>query len=495
MAKITEITSMCKEGRLAEAYAAACQEMTLNPENIWSQRAMFWVLYYSARADIAGNNLQNALSRLDEIDNLSFIKTESDEIVSNSLLRLLSEIVKCCSDDRFDIMDKVFAIAGHYTFAPSKEYSYFLKECCKKKGWDNLVAFVEWWQLDNLLPEDYQKYKTYKGREVISTAESVAIAYSKALLKLNDKQKIRDFVPRLERLAQEHKDMMYPGYYCAKLMLALSADTEQMLDGLIDFIRARRSEFWVWQFISEIYSGNEGMWLACLLRASHCKTEEKFLCKVRLELMSYYLTKNDFARAKFQLSKVIESRKAEGWKLNAEIISYVTSSWYRDCEADSSDPIDYRLPTDSILNRGANESIAVVTNVDCNTKRAFIVYAKEKTTAVKFKEVGFVPKQGDLLCVKWVENGGKGIKILAAKRVDIASLKPLSYVKKIEGKVLRTEGKDFAFIRAEGGNCYVGPDKVKKYALENKEEVNALAAWTYNKKKDTWNWMCIKIEK
>ena len=85
MARITEITSMCKEGKLAEAYAAACQDMNTMPDNIWSQRAMFWALYYSAKADIAGNNLQNALSRLDEILNLSLIRTESDQIILNNV--------------------------------------------------------------------------------------------------------------------------------------------------------------------------------------------------------------------------------------------------------------------------------------------------------------------------------------------------------------------------------------------------------------------------
>ena len=44
MARITEITSMCKEGKLAEAYAAACQDMNTMPDNIWSQRAMYWAV-------------------------------------------------------------------------------------------------------------------------------------------------------------------------------------------------------------------------------------------------------------------------------------------------------------------------------------------------------------------------------------------------------------------------------------------------------------------
>ena len=80
--------------------------------------------------------------------------------------------------------------------------------------------------------------------------------------------------------------------------------------------------------------------------------------------------------------------------------------------------------------------------------------------------------------------------MLAVEKVDVASFESVSYIKKINGKVLRGEGQNFAFVRAEGGNCYVAPDNVKKYALENKEQVSAVAALTYNKKKDD---QCRKI--
>ena len=495
MSSIKEIISICKEGRTEEAYSLAQQDLDYSPDNIWAQRAMFWALYYSAKADIARNNTQSALSRLDQILNLSLIGIENDEVFSNTLLRLLSEIAKGCPADRFDIMDSIFAFVQHFSFAPSREYSFFLKECCKMKGWDNLVAFIEWWRLDNLLPEDYQKYRTDKGKEIMSIAESVFIAYSKALLKLNDKQKIRDFLPRLEHLAQEHRrDMMYPGYYCAKLMFALGSNIEQILGTSIDFIRTKRSEFWLWQSLSEMFINDEGMWLACILRASHCNTEEKFLVNVRLRLMRFYLTKNDFPRAKYQLTKIIECKKDNNWNLGYEITTILNSQWYNVYPEDKSDPIDYLLPTDGILLRGANESIAVVANVDRNAKKAYIIYAKEKTTAMKFKEAGFTPKQGDLLKVKWVADNNGRIRILSATLLDDASLQPTSYFKRIEGETLRRDGQNYAFIKTIEGNYFVAPEIVKKYSLENGTVIKALAVLNYNKKKDVWNWICIKIE-
>ena len=69
MSSIKEIISICKEGRTEEAYSLAQQDLDYSPDNIWAQRAMFWALYYSTKADIARNNTQSALSRLDQILN------------------------------------------------------------------------------------------------------------------------------------------------------------------------------------------------------------------------------------------------------------------------------------------------------------------------------------------------------------------------------------------------------------------------------------------
>ena len=78
----------------------------------------------------------------------------------------------------------------------------------------------------------------------------------------------------------------------------------------------------------------------------------------------------------------------------------------------------------------------MVANVDRNAKKAYIIYAKEKTTAMKFKEAGFTPKQGDLLKVKWVADNNGRIRILGATLLDDASLQPTSYLKELKEKRL-----------------------------------------------------------
>lgn len=495
MATVTEITGMCKAGRLADAYNAAKYDMTITPGNIWSQRGMWWALYYTIKADTEKGNLQDAFAHLDEVATLDLLRLEKDDLTYTNIARMLTNIVKCIPQDRFDLLDKVFAFAQNYIFSPSKEYSYFLKVCCAFNGWNNLVTFVEWWNLDNLMPENYQKFRTAKGKTIISLAESAYIAYSKALLKLADKHKIEAFLPRLERLADEHTDMMYPGYYYAKLIHATSSDTEKALKKVLPLIEKKKSEFWIWQFMSEMYMDDEGMHLASLLRASHCRTEEKFLVKIRSSLLEIYLAKNDFPRAKYQLDKVIECRKAEGWGIHSEQMDLLRSEWYIRTKADASDPIDYMQWTDSIFLRNANESNAVVVYVNNERGQAIVIYAEKKTAVLKPKNIGFEVKQGDLLKVQWKPDEKRGIRILNAKPLKVDALQPETYLKAVKGKVAKLEGNNFAFVKAGKQGYYVAPDVVKKCSLENGENVSAIAALNYNKRKDEWKWMCINIER
>lgn len=314
-------------------------------------------------------------------------------------------------------------------------------------------------------------------------------------MKLADKHKIEAFLPRLERLADEHTDMMYPGYYYAKLIHATSSDTEKALKKVLPLIEKKKSEFWIWQFMSEMYMDDEGMHLASLLRASHCRTEEKFLVKIRSSLLEIYLAKNDFPRAKYQLDKVIECRKAEGWGIHSEQMDLLCSEWYIRTKADASDPIDYMQWTDSIFLRNANESNAVVVYVNNERGQAIVIYAEKKTAVLRLKSIGFEVKQGDLLKVQWKPDEKRGIRILNAKPLKVDALQPETYLKAVKRKVAKLEGNNFAFVKAGKQGYYVAPDVVKKCSLENGENVSAIVALNYNKRKDEWKWMCINIER
>ena len=73
--------------------------------------------------------------------------------------------------------------------------------------------FFDWWNLDNLTQENYTPYINQKGQKIMTLAERAFIANSKALLRLNDLGRIEEFLPKMDNLMNNHKEMMYPGYF------------------------------------------------------------------------------------------------------------------------------------------------------------------------------------------------------------------------------------------------------------------------------------------
>ena len=304
MATVKDITTMCKAGKLAEAYELAKADLAMPPENVWVQREVAWALYYLLKDDSEKKRSQAFYEHLKELMELDLLTIESDSMIFDKVLWKLADFLKNIPDENTGEVDRLFPLFSKLHYNPSNGYSYLLKSVLGFATWPRLVEFFEWWNIDNLLAEDYQQFQMENGRKIMSLAEQAYIAYSKALLKLNDKDKIRAFLPKMEQLMDDYPEMMYPGYFCGKLMLAMGAERDDALEIVLPFVRKKRSEFWVWQLLCDLYKGEPDIQLACLLRSVHCRTQEVFLGKVRMKLVSLYISRGDYPRAKYHLDQV-----------------------------------------------------------------------------------------------------------------------------------------------------------------------------------------------
>lgn len=495
MATIKEITAMCKAGQVAEAYELAKADYEADPQNVWTQRELGWALYYKLRNNAENNERQMFYTYMEELSGLDLLNVENDVYIFDNVIWKLVEIIKQIPDDRTDEIERIYAFLSKYTFNPSTAYSVLLKQMLRFETWNRLVEFFEWWDIDKLVNEDYQPFRLENGRMIMSLAEQVYIAYSKALLKLNDREKIREFLPKIEKLMDDYPEMMYPGYFCGKLKLAMGAEREEALDIVLPFVRKKKTEFWVWQLLYEIYRGEADIQLACMLRAVHCNTQETFLGKVRMKLVSMYIMRKDYPRAKHHLDHVVRCYMQQGWRLPYEVQNWMKEPWVNNTQADSSDAIDYKQYTDAILARGANKSIAIVTFVDQNRKRVHLVYAEKKHAAVSFSELGIKVKVGNVLELQWITENDGDFVLACAKMADRQALNGLSYIKTIEGKISRQGNNPFAFVNNGDINCFIKPEIVQKHHLLNNDDVSVLAVLDYNRKKESWNWTCVSLMK
>ena len=481
---------MCKAGNVLEAYEIAKTDFNTSPQNVWSQREMGWALYYMLKKDIENRDNIAFYNHIEEVTNLNLLTISTDSLFFDTLLWILAEFVKSIPMSNLQELDKLFSLFNKYTFNPSKGYSYLLKSCLGFETWKHLIDFLEWWNLNNLLPEDYQQIELENGPKIMSLAERAYIAYSKALLRLNDKEKIRHFLPKIEKLMDERPNMLYPGYYCGKLMLAAETSRENALNAVMPFIRKKQSEFWIWQLLSDIYKEDAEICLACLLRAVHCKTQEKFLGKVRMKIASIYLSRTDYSRAKYHIEQIMQCYMREGWHLPYEVQNWTRESCILNAAVNKSDGVDYKRITDDILLKGANKNIAIVTSIDAVNKRVVIIYGEKKRAVVKIKEMNI--KEGTLLNIYWIPAQNEGVKIVKAELIK-DKIVNCPYIKPISGSVLKSTNKSFAFVKGQNIDCYIHPKKVEKYNLKGGETVTVLAVYNYNKGKEEWSWTCMSV--
>ena len=494
MANVKDITTMCKAGQVQQAYELAKADLAAMPTDVWTQRAVGWALYYMIKSDSETGDYARLLEHIDELKSLDQLTIANDSMIFDNVQFQIANFIK----NRIHLTDieassklsVLFSKLKDYEFKPSRGHSFLLQTILKFENWPEIADFFDWWNLDNLTQEDYTPYINQKGQKMMTLAERAFIANSKALLRLNDLGRIEEFLPKLDNLMNNHKEMMYPGYFYGKLLLALGSNGDEALKVIIPFARKKATEFWVWHLLSDIFTNEEEKQLACLLRAVHCRTQETFLGKVHIKLATLYIKRGLLNSARFHIDVVTRCYASQGWRLPNEIDCWIHQPWINSTTPDHKDPIDYMSITDAILCDGAEESIAVVTYVEQNTHNSFIIYGKEKRTVQKFR---FKVNVGKTLRLHYITDSEGRMKVLSSMSVHLPS--DLDYAKCVEGKIEKRDDKEFAFLKSGSVKCFVSSNIVRKYDLKNGDKVKSLIVYDYNKKKEAWNWVCVNIKK
>ncbi len=492
MASLKEILALCKEEQVQKAYELSKSDM--EQQLPWAQREMGWSLYYLMKDDADSNNYQSLVTHLDEFSTLDQLSLTDDNMIFENVLFKVAGFVKShippAGIDSPIKLSAFFSKLRGYNFEPSKGYSFLLQSFIKCDNWQEMADFIDWWNLEKLTEEDYRPFEMDNGRTIMSVAEQAFIAKSKALLRLNDLGRIEEFLPLMDDLMEKHPEMTYPGYFYGKLLLSLGSTVEDALKVIVPFARKKATEFWVWQLLSDVFVNDQEKQLACLLRAVNCNTKENFLGKVRIKLAKLYIQRNQLDYAKYQINKVTECYLSQGWHLPYEVDCWIHQPWITTINPNKKAPIDYMAITDSIFCEGTEEAVAVVTNVDTNTHKVTLVYGYKKRVSQKLRiKVG----PGVVLKINYIIEPDEKIRILSSGPACFQN--DLDFAKVVEGTVRKRDDKDFAFLKTIKTDFFISPNTVRKYGIHDGDTVQSIIVYDYNKKKDTWDWICISINK
>lgn len=239
MANVKDVTTMCKAGQVQAAYDLAKTDLTAMPSDVWNQRAVAWALYYMIKADSEIGDYAKLLEHIDELKSLDQLTIAHDSMIFDNVQFQIANFVKnhvfLTDIEASSKLSTLFSKLKDYEFKPSFGHSFLLQAILKFENWHEMSDFFDWWNLDNLTTKDYEPYINPKGQKMMTLAERAFIANSKALLRLNDLGRIEEFLPKLDNLMNNHKEMMYPGYFYGKLLLALGSNSDEALKVIIPF--------------------------------------------------------------------------------------------------------------------------------------------------------------------------------------------------------------------------------------------------------------------
>lgn len=492
MAGLKEITAMCKAGQVKEAYELA--KTDLEQGKPWGGLVTGWALYYLIKEDVGKGSYDQLVAHVDELKSLNQL-TEADlnKILDNVIFWVGYFAKKYLPETAISTpsrLSKLYSQIKDYHFNPGSGYSALLEGFIRCETWAELLDFIEWWDLDNLTTEDYNPVKMNNGRSIMSVAERAFIAKSKALLRLNDLGKIESFIPQMDDLMNNHPEMTYPGYFYGKMLLALGSTQEEAIKVIIPFARKKASEFWVWQLISDVFSNTDDQdkQLACLLRAVNCRTQEKYIGKVRIKLAELYIRMNHYGLAKNQIDKVVKNYLSNGWRIPNQIDIWIHQPWFNANIPNEKENLDYMSITNAILCEGSEEAVAIVTYVDPKIQKVTMVYGFEKRVTQKLRlKVNF----GTVLRLNYVIDSDMKIKILSSIKCKLPE--DLNYARMADGTIKKKAECNYAFFQYGKNKAFVSPNLVSKYNLTGGEHVNAIVVYDFDKKKESWNWICANI--
>lgn len=470
--------------------------MVAEPDNIWTKRNISWVFYEYMKKNASLEKYDVFLTWLDEIINLEL--TAEEEMLYETICwpigSLLFNMAKANQQEPQKVYSLFEKIKGLPFPKPTAGYSFLFKAFHKVfKDTDHYLHFADWWNFENLRPEDFEKDKLENGRDIMSIAEQAYITYSKKLLPSYasgqwtfDREKVEAFLPALAKVEEGHPKLQYPAYFHAKLLLALG-EKENVLDTILPFAKRKKNEFWVWQVLAEAFSEDKEIEFACYCRALSCGGAEEMLVKLRQNMAELLLEKGLFTEARTEIDLAVTARKAQDFPIPKKISDWLSSDWYSKAAERKSNTEFYKnylSVAEELLYNDQAEELVFVEFVNTDKHIANFMADGNKVGFFKYERLIKKVEVGDVLKVRFQDGSKEGFnRALTVQKTENEEFKRL-FVKEVSGAVRIPDGKPFGFIK----DIYVEPSIISNLEVVNGMEITGKAIKSFNNKTDEWSW-------
>lgn len=470
---------------------------------LWAKRSLAWVYYEYLRNSAQHKNYELFLDYLLKIRDLQ-MPSEEKLLFDSCAWSIGSMIFHLAKQSPVDFakINEVFGIIKDFPISkPSEAYSFIYKAFHKAhSNWSRYLEFAEWWNFENFRPEDFLK-EEFEGKKIMSIAEQAYIGYAKKALSEPEvidgllipnsvnKELLRNFLPKLDSIIEQHSDFQYPPYFKAKFLLALG-DTDNILSAILPFAKSRRNDFWVWDVLADAFPENDERHMACLCRSLLCRTSNEFLVKVFEKLSVALLSRELFTEAKHLIETAIKTREDQNWPITGKLKYWVNQPWYLDT-ASVKDIITFlkihAVKADELLFSDLPEDLIVVEFVNSDKKFLSFIVDRSKKGFFSYEGKLKSPSVGEVYLARLKPKGNDGF--FHAITIKETNETPNSSVlKKFSGTIF-VHDKGFGIIN----EIFVDPRLINSHRIKDNDVVAGTAVISYNTKRGTWGWKAIEI--
>lgn len=310
--EVSQAKALSKEGRHSEAIAAYRRAFATNPADKETHTGFGWELYKHSKELMAHDQVNIGLVKRNLNDYLK-LDVEKPSLLHSCVLQLAARLA---GQDKF-----------------------------------SMLVFSRLWNLENLRPEDFERYRTEDGKTYPSLAEKVIQQVGKEAALSDNTLEQESVIPHLDAAIERFPDNIWLKLDKAKVLLSLGQHDQAFSFG-ISVAKEKPNDYWAWGLLGDILAQTDvDASLACYCKALMCPADDKFRGKIRLKVARRMLACNEFAAAKFEVETVVHAKESEGHRIPEEAMNIASQPWFNETPAAASNTQFYKskLPTAEAL--------------------------------------------------------------------------------------------------------------------------------------------------
>ncbi len=503
MKSLVEINQLRRDGNVEEAFSECKLRLEEYPDDKDVRIAMAWCC--KSRCELAAKAVDAAkfVETFALLPQLS-LEDVGESNIHNRFIWDIHVLFKALGNRNAQLADtasQIFAVIRQLNFIrPDKYYSLLADTFVKVKAslnapWEPFADFIDWFDVDNLRPDDYKPIDTGNGHKIPALADRICSAYFRALnARIErgqaDERQVDHFLTWTEWLDATHPQYQYTLYYRARILLAADRKKDAF-EAIRPFVQRKKNDYWVWDVLSETTDDPE-IQLSCCCRALMCRAEQKYLGQLRLKTARLMHELGHDGNARCEIRLLSQTYTALGWRIPTEANDMRFQQWYQNAEAPESNKDFYRdhlADSEAFLYCDMPKTAIIITHFNPDKNICHFVTEDKKNGYFFPRGMKGRIAQNNIYLVRFDKTKPEGpAKILTIEKVtDVASYANILF-KKIEGRLRMRPGASFGFV----GDTYIDSSNIAD-GLADGSDVTGTAILTYNPKRNEITWRGITL--